>query len=174
MYGCKFGDARPKCVFFGGGHMEETRQQMQSPVLVAIASHSCSGRSEDRRDSGNWLLWMWIPMRWHDWSLQGDCGGYWLFVSSVVKSAEVICRAGHLGNGCSCCMADTDRPCFSSLFLAVSICVGFAGFWMGWNQCELFMLCSEKAGESGAHSALLYSVKGTFSITGDLPIGAEQ
>ena len=80
----------------------------------------------------------------------------WLLVSSVGKllgsSAEQVTQ----NRGYSYCVTDTGGPCSSSLFLATSVHLSCASFWVEWNLSESFVWCPERLGRLAACLLLLF------------------
>lgn len=79
----------------------------------------------------------------------------WLLVSSVGKLLRSSAEQVTQNCGYSHCVTDAGGPC-SSLFLATSVHLSCASFWVEWNLSESFMWCPERLGRLAAGLLLLF------------------
>lgn len=101
------------------------------------------------------------------------CPQWWKLVGAVLSTRPVdvlrwrlpgsSARAGHWEPGRSWCMADTDSPCPSPLFLPLSVHVSFAHLWLVWNQSRSSVQRPERVRKLIAHPTLLFLVRRTLS-----------
>lgn len=109
----------------------------------------------------------------NQWNLLGVCGSltsYWFLQwwKLLGSSAEQVTE----NHGHSYCMANTGSPWPSSLLLAISICLSFASFWVGWNQSSSFMWCPKRLGML-LLPILSLSWQRELFLAGKFPLGAE-
>lgn len=72
------------------------------------------------------------------------------------KAAGILCRTGDSEPWLFHCVTDTGGPCSSSLFLATSVHLSCASFWVEWNLSESFVWCPERLGRLAACLLLLF------------------